>query len=1617
MDGNSLTQRLTNLSPAKRALLELRLNTKRTPASPEQTIPPRASRDPAPLSFAQQRLWFLHQLDPESPSYNQPKAIRLIGTLDVHALQKALDHIVARHEALRTTFVSVDGISLQVIAKSRAVELPVIDLRQWPGTIPEAEVHRVLVETSRRPFDLSRDLMLRALLLCLADQEHILLLITHHIASDAWSSGILWQELTALYRSFSSGQPCPLPELSVQYADYAAWQRNWLQGEVLETQLSYWKNRLDHVPTLQLPTDRPRLPIQSFRGGRQFLALPKNLAQALKTLSRRENVTLFMTLLAAFQTLLHRYSGQDDIVVGSPIAGRTRPEIEGLIGFFVNTLVLRSNLSGNPSFREVMGPVREVALGAYAHQDLPFEKLVEELQPERNLSSSPLFQVTFALQNVPRQALEVPGLTLSSLQLDSGTAKFDLFLSMYEGTEGLRASLEYNTDLFDDETITRMLDHFQTLLKGIVFDPDQRLSDLPLLTDGERQQLLVEWNDTKRDFPSDKCIHELFEAQVERTPEAAAVVFGNQQLTYQELNRRANQLARYLQKLGVGPEVLVGICMERSLEMLVGVLGILKAGGAYVPLDPEYPKERLAFMLQDIQAPVLLTQEHLIIEDGRSRIDSDSRFSILDPRIQIVCLDRDWKTIAQEGNENPVSRSTAENLAYMIYTSGSTGIPKGAQVPHRGVTRLLFGVNYVQLDATDTFLQLAPLSFDASTFEIWGALLHGARLVLFPERIPTYQELNETIQKQSVSTLWLTSSLFNSVIDEAPEALSGIRQLLIGGEALSMPHVQRGLKLLPSTQILNGYGPTESTTFTCCYRIPKQMDKAIRSIPIGSPISNTEVYLLDHYLNPVPIGVRGELYIGGTGLARGYLNDPELTAEKFIPNPFSHEPGERVYKTGDLARYLPDGNIEFLGRLDHQVKIRGFRIELGEIEAVVSQHPSVRDTVVLVRENVTAERDADNLKSKTRTELSRSIDPSRVSGLKSDKRLVAYVVPKQEPAPTVSELGSFLKEKLPDYMVPSVFMFLDTLPLTPNGKLDRRALPVPDEARAPLEQTFVASCTPVEEKLAMIWCQVLGVKPVGVNDNFFALGGDSILSIQIIARANQAGLRLTPKQLFQHQTVAELAKVAYTAPAFQAEQGAITGKVHLTPIQHWFFEQQLPDPHHWNMAVLLEVRQVFSSALLARAVHYLVRYHDVLRARFTRVESDWQQWITTVEESRVFTQVDLSAVPECEHKHAMEQAMADAQSSLNLSQGPVLRVVLFALGAHKPSRLLIVIHHLVVDGVSWRILLEDLQTIYHQLNCGEAMQLPPKTTSFKAWAERLAEHAQSQAIQQELEYWLAVPRAHISRLPVDYAGGKNTEGSSQTVSVSLSDAETRTLLQGVPKAYHTQINDVLLTALVKTFADWTGAPSLLIDLEGHGREELFRDVDLSRTVGWFTTIFPLLLDLEGVFHPGEALKSVKEQLRHTPNRGIGYGMLRYLCGNLATVERLQALPKPEVSFNYLGQFDQVLPETSPFVWTTQSSGLTRNVQGNRRHLLAINGRIIRDRLQVNWTYSESLYRRATIESLTQGFIEALRALIANCVSPAAGGYTPSDFPAAKLSQKALDGLIARLSQTGGGKST
>ncbi|BAY66482.1 amino acid adenylation domain-containing protein [Calothrix brevissima NIES-22] len=1564
---SDLLKKLTELSPQKQQLLLKRLKQQKPETAHQQIIPRNQTLTSLPLSFAQQRLWFLDQLEPNGAAYNIPGAIRLQGDLKVAALEQSLSEIIRRHEALRANFINQDGQAVQIIRPIVAWKMTAIDLQQLSASQQEIEIQKLATAEAQYQFDLAQESLFRASLVVLSPTEYVLLFCMHHIISDGWSMGILIQEVAELYTAFAVGKPSPLPELPIQYTDFAVWQRQWLQGEVKESQINYWRQQLANAPALlELPTDRPRPAVQTLRGAHQFFSMALELTQALELLSRQEGVTLFMTLLAAFDILLYRYTGQIDILVGSPAANRNRAEIEPLIGFFVNTLILRTDLSGNPSFRELLRRVQKVTATAYTHQDLPFELLVETLQPVRDLSHTPLFQVMFVLNNAPMTAMELPGLSLSSFTAESSTSAFDLTLSIDNSGDGLVTAWEYNTDLFDATTIERMAGHFQTLLENIVMQPEMPISQLPILTTAEQQQLLWAWNDTAQYYPDNLCVHELFEQRVEETPDAIAVIFAEQKITYRELNNRANQLAHYLQSLGVGTEVLVGICVQRSLDMVIGLLGILKAGGAYVPLDPDYPPERLSFMLADSQVSVLITQQQLIEK--------------LPPyQAQVVCLDGNW--YEQWSNENCISKVTSTNLAYVIYTSGSTGQPKGVMIQHNSLVNFVqaaineYGINSDTCGGQNQrILQFASMSFDVAAEEIYPCLSCGATLVLRTEEMLT--SVSTFVQKchdWQLTVLDLPTAYWHLLTSEIASSNlklpNSLRLVIIGGEPALPAQLQIWQKYIGEyPQLINAYGPTETTVEATLYNLSNCQQKIL----IGRPLQNVQTYILDTYLQPVPIGVPGELHIGGVGLARGYLNQPQLTQEKFIANSFDNS---KLYKTGDLARYLPDGNIEYLGRIDNQVKVRGFRIELAEIEAVLSQYSNVKETVVIAREDVLG-----------------------------DKRLVAYLVFNQEQIPTVSELRQFIKAKLPEYMLPSAFVFLEALPLTPNGKVDRRALPAP-ELRPELEANFVAPRTPTEKILVGIWAEVLGIQQIGIHDNFFELGGDSILSLQIIARANQAGLHLTPKQLFGYQTIAELAAVVGTTKNIHAEQGLVTGSVPLTPIQHWFFEQEQPEPHHFNQSVLLTVPSDLDPEILKRVLQQLLLHHDTLRLRYIQSES-WEQIHAVPDETLPFSQIDLSTIPQPEQKNAIEAIASQLQASLNLSTGPIIHVALLSLGIDKPSRLLIIIHHLVVDGVSWRILLDDLQTAYQQLSHGEPIQLPAKTTSFQYWAQQLSEYAQSAALLKELAYWQQQSTTLVPRLPVDYEDGANTAASAATVSISLNATETQALLQEVSKPYNTQINDILLTALAQVANQWTGANSLLLELEGHGREDIFADVDLSRTVGWFTTLFPVLLELETTENPGDAIKSVKEQLRQIPHKGIGYGLLRYLRQEgtkLSTPDR-----QAEICFNYLGQFDQALSTSGDFQLASESTGPSQSLQSDRTHLLEINALIVGGQLQITWTYSKNVHQCNTIENLAQDFILALQTLIAHCLSPDAGGYTPADFPLAKLTQKQLDAELSKI---------
>ncbi|UFP96150.1 non-ribosomal peptide synthetase [Gloeobacter morelensis] len=1516
------------------------------------------------LSSSQQRLWFLQQLDPESAAFNIPLIICVNAEVCPERLKRALNAVLQRHQVLRSTFELVGGQPVQTVVPALTVALSTTDLRNQLEADWKTQVQRLAQAQAQKPFDLACAPLLRAHLLRLGEVRYVLIVIVHHIVFDGWSTGVLLRELGKVYDADGYPPPTGRP---VQYFDFVRWQHERVRGEALETHLAYWKARLQGAPcSLALPTDRPRPAIQTFRGASQPLELSQPVTVALKALAQRAGATPFMALMAAFGVLLHRYSGETDLVIGTNFANRENSDFWGLIGPFSNTIPIRIDLSGDVSFSELLANTREVSLEAYEHQDLPFEKLVKALRLEPDASRNLLFQVGFDMQNFlgPEAASEA---ALSLLDAHNGTAKLDLSLSLYEYDQRLVGFFEYNTDLFEPETIARLAGHFQTLIAGIVDCPRARLSQLPLLAEAERQLVLVEWNATASTYP-DTCLHVLFEQQAARTPDATALVYEGEQLSYRELNVRANRLAHRLRHLGVGAETLVGLCVERSPLIVIGMLAILKAGGAYVPLDPAYPAERLAFILADAQVSVLLTQAHL----APTLLPSTGT--------PVLFLEE----FAAPGDaENLPTVTTADHLAYVIYTSGSTGRPKGVLTQHRSVVNHIESIRAkFALTPADRVLQFVSISFDHSAEEIYPTLASGATLVLRSEAmLQSAQSFWQKCRDWRLSVLNLPTAywheLTNHLGSERHRFPPSLRLVVIGGEQALAERLRlwrSHLGLHP--RVINSYGPTEATASATMHELSAtaRMDTASQGLPIGRPLPNAQAYILDSSGQPVPVGVAGELYLGGPGLARGYLGRAGLTAEKFVPHPYSEQPGARLYRSGDLARFGADGAIEFVGRTDGQAKIRGYRIEPGEVEAALSGHPDVCACAVL----------------------------ARADGPGADKRLVAYLV--MEAGSPESELRAWLQERLPAYMLPALYVFLPELPLNANGKLDRRALPAPEAVRPEAGANFALARTPVERVLAQIWESVLGVGRVGLHDNFFELGGDSILSIQVVARAAQAGLQLNIKQLFIHRTIAELAAVATQAPAIQIKQEAVTGPLPLTPIQRWFFEQEFAEPQHWNMVLLLEAKQKLDPALLEAAVAQLLAHHDGLRLRFTPGVSGWEQRNEGVGPEAVFECIDLSTLPPAEQQPALQAAAALRQAGLNLAEGPLMRVVLFELGQDS-ARLLLVVHHLAIDGVSWRLLIEDLQTAYQRLSEHRPPALPPKTSSFQEWACHFEQYAQSPALQAELAYWSAPVRARIRPLPVDCIGA-NTEASARTLQVGLGVEETTALLRKVPGVYRTTINDVLLTALAQAVSEWTGQTALLFDLEGHGREEIFDDLILARTVGWFTALFPVVLALPGNADEAEALKTVKEQLRALPNQGLGYGLLRYSCHDERAAAQLRQLPQAEIRFNYLGQFDQTLPESSIFKLAHEPSGPIHHLQAQRCHLIEVDSLIIEGRLQMNWTYSANRHRPATLEALTQGFIRALRGLIAHCLSVGKGSYTPSDFPNTALSRIRLDALQA-----------
>ncbi|MGY8527505.1 amino acid adenylation domain-containing protein, partial [Paracidovorax citrulli] len=1522
----------------------------------------------APLSFSQQRLWFLLQYEPDSTAYNQTRAFVLRGSLDRQALEAAFRGVIARHPALRTRFVgggdavsgAGDGLPRQSVDAEAAFELSHAVLAHG-----EAPLRARIDEEAARPFDLSRAPLLRATLLERAEDDHVLLLSLHHIVSDAVSNAIIARDLARAYAQALAGEAVRLPAPRASFAGHARRQRDRMDSGALDSQRAWWRQQLgSHVPALQLPTDTP----VERATGRQIArrvgtTLPAALSSRLRGFCAAQRCTPFVVLLAAWQALLSRYSGQSDFAIGVPHGGRDDASLEEVVGFFANTHVYPARTVAGITARSLCEKVRADTLGALANAELPFEALLDSMQVPRDAGRSPLFQVMFNWRASAEGAqLAFAGLHAEAVDASATGAKFDLIFDVQAHADAVRIELEYDCSLFQQRTAQRMLRHYLVQLAAMLEAPDLPWTATPLLSgrdavppdadDHAALTLQQRAGQPQRCEAGSEPVHRQIERQAAQRPDAIALRCGEVTVTYDELDRRANGLAHRLAALGVGPEVRVGIAVERSPEMIVGLLAILKAGGAYVPFDPAYPAERLAYLFEDSGIAVLLTQpalRHLLPErDG----------------LPVLLLD-DGADNALVLDHPPAVDVRAGHLAYVIYTSGSTGRPKGAQLQHGNLSRLLAATQrWFGFGADDVWTLFHSYAFDFSVWEIFGALCHGGQLVIVPWLVSrTPQDFLALLRRERVTVLNQTPSAFRALIAQ-PEIYDeplALRHVIFGGEALDPQALRPWLERVgdASPRLVNMYGITETTVHVTYRPITLgDLDPAsgARS-PIGERIPDLGIRVLDAGMNPVPPGVAGELHIGGDGLARGYLNRPALTAERFVPDPFAAD-GARLYRTGDLARWLPDGQLEYLGRIDQQLKIRGFRIEPGEIEARIMAQPGLGNAAVVA-----------------------------VDG-PSGARLAAYVVPCAEADLDVAQLRATLSAQLPDYMVPAAIVVVDALPLTPNGKLDRRALPAPAFDSA---QEFVAPTGAAEAALAEIWAEVLGLQQIGRNDNFFELGGDSILSLQIVARARAAGWMLTPRQLFERQTLAELAAVVQAVCTdVPGENDVPTGDVPLLPIQSDFFAMPLERRDHWNQSVLLECREPLQLQPLAMALHDLVAHHDALRLRYRCEDGQWaQRHADDVGPESPWTREAGSEEERLAHCEA-------AQRSLDLAQGPVFRAVALQMGER--WQLLLVAHHLVVDGVSWRVLIEDLLTAYRLRLSGKAPSLPARTSSYQQWSQAL--RAAAARHTDELPYWLALEDIG-GTLPCDDADGGLTVADRDSVTLTLPAELTQALLQRAPAAYRTRVNDLLLTALARALSGWTGSPRVLIDLESHGRSAGIDDaLDLSRTVGWFTTMYPVALN--GTGDLGHAIRAVKEQLRAVPGDGIGFGLLRRL-GTPEQQAALSRVPKPNVVFNYLGQFDGSFAADSPWRPSSDSSGSNQDPSAPLSHPLAISGQVFDGELRLTLAFSAARHRRATVQRIADALRQELQALIAHCTS-GASGVTPSDFPLARLTQDGLDAL-------------
>ncbi len=1520
------------------------------------------------LSYQQQRLWFLNELEPGNPNYNIPVAFKIKGKIDKDKLSKSISEVIQRHEILRTIIKTIEGKPYLFINEKNTYSLETIDLSNLKSDERKRRIEKLTTKVALETFYLDKWPLFKIVLLNLGNNEFIILLTMHHIISDGWSMNVMIRELIENYNGIKNNGDWSREPLDFHYIDYAHWQREWIKTNEFKSKLNFWIDTLkDSNNIINLPTDFTRPKNQSYHGKHKSFIISSRINDKIEHIANLYDATLFMTYLTAFYILLNKYTRQNDINIGTPILNRTQTGTEKLIGFFANTLVLRSNINSDNNFVEQLNTVRNICLNAYENQDVPFEMIVDKLEIERDLSYTPLFQVMFIMQEQMNNNLRISDIEVNSLEVENNISQFDLTLSIAKSGSGSNGSIEYNTDLFEDSAIVELINRFLNLLNTICENPRKKIKNISILTNKEKDEILSYSKGKSADYKNVNII-DIFQKQVPHFANQIAIRTHNDSITYAQLNIRSNKFANYLIKKGVKPESIIGISLDRSINLIVSIIGILKAGCAFLPIDTKYPIDRIKYIVENSKLHLIVTNEsykHLF----NDFID------------KLVLIDSKLAEINSEDDGLVSIYRHPYQLAYIIYTSGSTGIPKGVSIQDSSLTNyILYAREKFKLKNNDRVLQFSSISFDTALEEIFPTLISGAELVLRDDfMIGSISTFIDEIKKLGITILDLPTAFWNQLVQDIDqnklEFSELIKLVIIGGEKVNRSEIKIWQKILSQVRLLNTYGPTEATIVSTDWELTNLEIK--NNVPIGKPISNVKTYVLDEHGELLPNGIPGELCIGGVGVARGYLDNAKLTAEKFIPNPYGKTGGERLYRTGDLVRYLPDGDIEYISRIDNQVKLRGFRIELGEIEEVLNKYGGIKQAVVIIREDKS-----------------------------NNKKLVAYFVSGKSEIKN-EELEKYLSEKLPEYMVPSFFVKLDKIPLTPNSKIDRKALPLPTKSDVVSLEEFIAPGTEKEKLLAEVWQDVLGINEVGINDNFFKLGGDSIVAIQMIAKAKQKGLQINPVQIFQNQTLQKLAMVAKEVDIVVAEQGLVEGTAPLTPIQQYFFENNFKNPNHWNQSIFLKVNDSLNEEKLKEAVRILLNHHDELRATFEYNKDKWQQNIKEPPEEIPFEVVDLTATNSDSVKQMVEEYNKKYQASLDIETGPVIKVIFYKISDIE-SRILFIVHHLVIDGISWRILIEDMITAYNLLLINKKVTLPSKSTSFKTWAEFINEFVSSEKILNEKDYWVKQADKKIDRIEKDFDEKDNLEKSLFNQSTILSKEETNYLLKDIHEKYNTQINDILLTGLLLAYNKWKGKRQLLLHLEGHGREQLSQEYDVSRTIGWFTALFPVYLNMKDAVELSEIIKSVKEDLRKIPNKGIGFGMLRYLLNDEALKNKFKIFDEAQITFNYLGQFDQSVPENSPFVMAAESKGADRGLENKRTSLIDVTAVVSQGEMSVSISANKNQFQPESIIEFLTLYKKSLQEIINHCKGNDNVEYTSSDFDLIDLEDDQLNSVLDKL---------